>query len=215
MGRPIKAPYLSAGDIRRMAAEFLGQHHPELTIPIPIEEIVERELGLDIVPTPGLRDAIDVAGFITSDLSEIWVDERVFTRHEQWYRSILAHEVAHRIVHPEVYRDLEIRSIDDYKELLAELTETKEEYWLEWQAREFAGQVLVPPESLRTEFGAIADVMSSMGFDVQEEQTEPYVIAHLRDEERFNVTDQTMEIRLRKEGLIQPRNEQNVRGSPH
>ena len=198
-----------------MAAEFLGQHHPELTIPVPIEKIVERDLGLDIVPTPGLRDAIDVAGFITSDLSEIWVDERVLTRNEQWYRSILAHEVAHRIVHPEAYRDLDIRSIDDYKELLAELSATKEEYWLEWQAKEFAGQVLVPPESLRTEFRAVADVMSLNGFDVQEEQTEPYVIAHLRDEERFNVTDQTMEIRLRKEGLIQPRNGHEARGSSH
>ena len=205
MGTPIKAPYLSADDIRRIAAEFLGSYHPDRSIPIPIEDIVERGLRLDIVPTPGLRDAIDVAGFIASDLGEIWVDERVFIRHEKWYRSVLAHEVAHRIVHPEVYSDLNIRSIDDYKRRLAELTESKEDCWLEWQAREFAGQVLVPPDSLRTEFSAVAETMATMGFDVREEQTEPYVIAVLGDEKRFNVTDQTMEIRLRKEGLILPR----------
>ena len=55
MSEEIKAPILSYDDVRRRADEFLALHHPDRTIPVPIEEIVEFELGMDIVPTPGLH----------------------------------------------------------------------------------------------------------------------------------------------------------------
>ena len=49
---------LSYEQIRGRATEFLKQHHPSGTIPIPIEHIAEADLGIDIVPVPGLQDAL-------------------------------------------------------------------------------------------------------------------------------------------------------------
>jgi hypothetical protein len=64
----VKAPILSYDDVRRRADEFLARHHSSGTIPVPIEEIVEFDLGMDIVPTLGLHQLLDVDGFSTSDL---------------------------------------------------------------------------------------------------------------------------------------------------
>ena len=64
----IRAPFLSYEDIRGKADEFLALHHPDGTIPVPIERIVEFKLGMDIVPVPGLRGVIEAEGFTTSDL---------------------------------------------------------------------------------------------------------------------------------------------------
>jgi hypothetical protein len=37
-----------------VAEDFLATYHPDLDLPIPIEEIIEIDLELDIVPMPGL-----------------------------------------------------------------------------------------------------------------------------------------------------------------
>lgn len=49
-------PRLNYEEIRKKANSFLEGHHPTKTIPIPIEEIAEFKLKLDIVPLPGLRN---------------------------------------------------------------------------------------------------------------------------------------------------------------
>ena len=53
------APYHSYEDLRRQADAFLAKHHPAGTIPVPIEEIVEFQLSIDIVPMPGLHTLIE------------------------------------------------------------------------------------------------------------------------------------------------------------
>ena len=63
--------FLSYDDLRRHGARFLDQHHPSRTIPVPIEEIAESQLRMDIVPVPGLQDALPddeggVVGFLTT-----------------------------------------------------------------------------------------------------------------------------------------------------
>ena len=81
MSEEIRAPFLSYEDIRGKADKFLAKHHPEATIPVPIERIVEFELGMDIVPLPGLRRVIDAEGFTTSNLQEIHVDGDTYDHH--------------------------------------------------------------------------------------------------------------------------------------
>jgi hypothetical protein len=76
----IKAPYYSYEDLRRKADEFLAKYHPAGTIPVPIEEIIEFQFRIDIVPTPGLHQLLETDGFITSDLREIRVDQFVYER---------------------------------------------------------------------------------------------------------------------------------------
>jgi hypothetical protein len=74
----ITAPYFSYEDLRRRATEFLARYHPAASVPVPVEEIVEFQLGIDIVPMLGLHALIETDGFITSDLREIYVDQFVY-----------------------------------------------------------------------------------------------------------------------------------------
>lgn len=141
-------PWLNYEEIRRKANSFLEEYHPSKIIPIPIEEIAEFRLKLDIRPLPGLRN-IDVDGFLNSDLSAISVDQAIFERvNPSRYRFTLAHEIGHLVLHPQLYRESDVRNISSYQEFVKNLPQ----YLLdkvEWQAYCFAGLVLVPAEQLK------------------------------------------------------------------
>ncbi|MBI1999774.1 MAG: hypothetical protein HYS69_00995, partial [candidate division NC10 bacterium] len=79
-------PVLSYEGLRRRAGDFLRTHHPKGTIPIPIEEIVEFNYRIDIIPVPGLQEAFEVDGFISSDLKAITVDAFVYEHRPGRYR---------------------------------------------------------------------------------------------------------------------------------
>ena len=99
----IKASFFSYDEIRNYANHFLKQYHPCREIPIPIEEIAEFQMGLDIVPVLGMLKNFDVDGFTSSDLSNIYVDEFIYSNRPGRYRFTLAHEVGHIILHKEIY----------------------------------------------------------------------------------------------------------------
>lgn len=100
---PVRYPRYSYGQIQAEAAAFLTKHHASSTIPVPIEEIVEFQLRIDIVPFPGLHKAYDTDGFTTSDLSAIYVEEYVYMNVQTRYRFTLAHELGHVALHADFY----------------------------------------------------------------------------------------------------------------
>ena len=55
MPSPLPIQYLSYEDLKKRADSFLQTYHPKITIPIPIEEIIEFKFKKDIVPIPGLH----------------------------------------------------------------------------------------------------------------------------------------------------------------
>jgi len=95
MGNKIEVPYLSYEQIRARANDFLSQYNPSGIIPVPIEEIIEFALKINIVPIPGLQKALETDGFISSDFSTISVDQFVLEERERRYRFTLAHEIGH------------------------------------------------------------------------------------------------------------------------
>ena len=143
----IKVPIFSYDEIRNHAAHFLKQYHPGMEIPIPIEEIAEFQMGLDIVPIPGLLRAFDVDGFTSSNLSNIYVDEFIYSNRPGRYRFTLAHEVGHIILHKEIYSKANFRNIKERKDFINSIS-AKDHGWLEYQAYSFGGLVLVPREHL-------------------------------------------------------------------
>ena len=100
----IAAPFLPYDKLRIVATNFLSQHHASGEIPIPIEKIVEFKLQLDIVPVPGLQDEFDVDAFLTNDLTEIRVDQFIQRQRPARYRFSLAHEVAHLLIHQDIFK---------------------------------------------------------------------------------------------------------------
>ena len=98
MAQDLGVPHLSYEQLRTKATGFLNQHHPSGLIPVPIEEIVELRLRLDVIPTPGLLTNFDVDAYITSDMECIYIDEFIYKSRPSRYRFSLAHEVAHAVL---------------------------------------------------------------------------------------------------------------------
>jgi len=144
---------LSYEALRSRADAFLAQYHPSGTIPVPIERIAEVQLGMDIVPVPGLRELLQsddhgVESYITADLREIHVDEWVWRNRVHRYRFSLAHEIGHATLHRGMYENAQFTSINAWKAFIRTIPD--DEYsWYEWQAYAFAGLVLVPSTPLR------------------------------------------------------------------
>lgn len=53
-------PVYSYEDLRKRADDFLRTRHPSGNIPVPIEEIVEFDFGINIVPVLGLQREFEV-----------------------------------------------------------------------------------------------------------------------------------------------------------
>ncbi len=144
-------PYLSPNKLQSAAHEFLATDHCESSIPVPIEEIIEFELGMDIVPVPGLHRARHIDGFITSDLSAIYVDDWLQTERGNRYRFTLAHEVAHDALDKPRFTDNQFTSISQCKEFVESLDDNVNSR-LEFHANGFAGFALTPPSQLKRMF---------------------------------------------------------------
>lgn len=148
---PLKIEILSYNDIAKKAKQFLRKYNPHETVPIPIEEIVEFDMGLDIIPTPNLLRDFDVDGFTSSDLTCMYVDDFIYTMRPARYRFTLAHELGHVVLHKDIFLSHSFDSIVEWKEF--QINSDPDQYdWMEWQAYSFGGLVLVPPNQLNKYF---------------------------------------------------------------
>lgn len=197
MPNELPIEYLTYDDIRPKAEHFLSRYHPAGTIPVPIEEIVELQLKINIVPLPGMRNSYDVDAFISRDMEDIYIDDQC---NQSRYRFSIAHEIAHAVMHQKVFSKLEFHDLVSWHRVYAQIPE--DEYgWLEFQAHSFAGLVLVPSNALRERFDARIEVASQKGVSFK------YVSNAVRDEitkyiaEEFSVSSTTMAIRMAKEKL--------------
>ena len=146
-------PYLPYDLIREIAGQFLEKYHPTGTIPVPIEEIIEFQMGINIVPMPGLQDTLEndgfeMLGFTSSDLQDITVDQWIWQHRLGRYRFTLAHEVGHILMHRELYESASFQTIEEWKKFINDIPD-KVHGRYEWQAYAFGGLVLVPRDSLK------------------------------------------------------------------
>jgi hypothetical protein len=162
----ISIPYLSHDALRRAAANFLLEYHVAGTIPVPIEEIVEFQLGFDIVPIPGIHRSYDIDSMLSKDMRQICVDAAVFENFPGRYRFSLAHEAGHRQLHADIYAQLRFSEIADWKNVICNGIGEKDYGKLEFQAYTFAGLVLVPPVPLAESLRAALSLAESKGLIV-------------------------------------------------
>jgi len=151
----IEVRKLSYDILRQEANRFLQQYHPSGETPVPIEQIVEFQFEIDIVPEPGLHQHFDIDSYITADLQEIRTDEFVYQSRPGRYRFSLAHELGHRVLHQYVFSALTFNRIADWKQVIANAFTEKEYGYLEWQASSFAGLILVPVAALATRYDEV------------------------------------------------------------
>ncbi|MDH4027537.1 MAG: ImmA/IrrE family metallo-endopeptidase [Nitrospirota bacterium] len=148
-----RPPILSYEDINKYAEDFLRDHNIDDTLPVPIEEIVDVHLKIDIVPFPDLQRNFDIEGFISRDFKSIYVDEYIYNNRITRYYFTLAHEIGHYVIHKDLIERIRPSSVADWKDFIHKVDD--ESYgWLEYQAYAFAGLVLVPRKSLYKHFSS-------------------------------------------------------------
>lgn len=104
---------LSYKRIGEITNQFLTSYHPRLSLPIPIEEIAEQKLNLRIHEQMNLKKDYDVDGFLISDLTTIFIDFDLYMNFENRTRFTIAHEIGHFILHGDLFKSLNINSIEE------------------------------------------------------------------------------------------------------
>ena len=198
---PFRAPFLRYDEIRNRAEAFLAQYQPMRAIPVPIERIVESHFGIDIVPVPGLQEAFDVVAYITQDLREIRVDEFVYLRRHNRYRFSLAHELAHRVLHADVFGELSFTDIAGWKRLMVGSIPEQQYSYLEFHANSFAGLALVPPAELREAFHDFLEEGQEHGIEFDEPDTGAREAAEAHIAKLFEVSSDVVHRRIEKDRL--------------
>ena len=198
---PFKAPYSSKDELRQRAEQFLERHNPHRTIPVPIELIIESDFAMDIVPIPGLQAGFDVVAFITKDMSEIRVDEYVYLNRLNRYRFSLAHELAHRIFHSDLWREVTFHDIESWKVVIEESIPEREYSFIEFHANFFAGLVLAPPPELREQFVACFELAKRHGLDPMDEATGAKDVIESKIARHFKVSRDVVHRRIEADNL--------------
>src|SRR5262245_13569390 len=141
---PPAVPEWSLEKMRSRADDLNREHNPSGAIPVPIEQIVDVRYGMDIVPTLGLWDHFEVGGFITSDLTAIWVDQSL--RPAQFVFT-LAREFAHSVLHSDYYSSYSFTTVAEWRHTVSCMP-TQHIQAMAVQSTTFASLLLVPSEPL-------------------------------------------------------------------
>ena len=189
---------LSDADLREHARKFLAKYHSDMTIPVPIEEIIEFKLKADIVPIPGLHTLLEIDGFTSSDLKRIFVDERVYNRYNNRYRFTLAHEVGHIVLHKDYYNQCSFRSIHEWMTFQEDLP-SDHRIMMEGQANQFAGLILVPPLQLKRSAEKLFEQAAEHGISPVASREAIMAAIPSSIAKHFGVSQQTAKIRLQSD----------------
>lgn len=149
-------------DIWESVERFRQKHLRDLgKVPVDVLTVIEVRLRLDVIPFDRLLEKYSVDAAVMPDFSGIYVDKRSYRFLEgqpPWQfnrlRFSLAHELGHILLHREKAGDLSFKTLEDYWAWMRRYNESR--YGLEWDANEFAGRLLIPPERLKTDFDAFA-----------------------------------------------------------
>lgn len=201
-----KAPYLRRAKIWDEADGLRARFPSGATLPVPVLDLAEFDLGLELVPKARLRQAGDIEALLLGDLRTIVVDRDAFMdpHAENRLRFSVAHEIGHLILHADVYGRLQHGSFEEWMSFLEAIPET-EYNWLESHAYEFAGRLLVPPDALRASLKEAVRLAEQGGFtewDATGETALGIVANHIC--RRFGVSSDVIARRLRIEQLWPP-----------
>ena len=105
--RGFRAPHISRHEIQARADEFRTTYWPGEGLPVGIEQIVECDLGIKIIPVSGLRRDSDTDALLLGDMKSIVVDLGMYMddRMERRMRYSFAHEVGHFVLHRNLFRN--------------------------------------------------------------------------------------------------------------
>jgi hypothetical protein len=201
--RKFKAPVHPKEQIWREVEKLRAASPAPRSLPVPVFDLAQFDLGLDLVPVEGLSEQLDIDALLIGDLRSILLDKRTFMspRLEYRLRFSVAHEIAHLILHRHVYASLEHTTPREWLDYMSAIP-TIEYGRVEWQACEFAGRLTVPREPLRDAFEATvksAQPASPSDWLAEDEAALDYIAACIAPQ--FGVAPEVIAKRIRVEKL--------------
>lgn len=203
-----KCPYIDKHDIWEIADNFRTEVWARGQLPVDIENIIEKRLQLDIEPKHGLLDELDVDAFLKRDMSGIVVDYKCYMdeRFINRLRFSFAHEIGHFILHKDLYTQFPIENLEEWKRFILDVPD-RQYGFVEYQANEFAGRVLVPRDSLIIELDRCLDNLEEAGL-VEYLSTNPEAVLSSISPalcKSFGVSFKVIERRAEREELWPPK----------
>lgn len=202
-----ECPYIDKKVIWNFADEFRKEHWKENELPVDIESIIEKQLKLNIEPKHDLLSQFDIDAFLRIDLSGIVVDYKSFMdeRYKNRLRFSYAHELGHLILHRDIYTQLPISNLPEWKEFIENVPD-REYGFFEYQANEFAGRVLEPRSRLVTELQNCVKVIKDLKLVDYLSSDPGAVLSSISPTlcRPFGVSDQVIERRVEREELWPP-----------
>lgn len=140
-----KAPWIPFDQIKQKADEFRKKYWGSDIVPVDILFLAEEKLNLNFVPIKNFKMNNDFEALLYDGGKSIAVDESEYMddRYLNRIRYSVAHEIAHLVLHKDLYDSFNFSNIDEWIETLDLIPEV-EYNWVEQQAYEFAGRLLVP-----------------------------------------------------------------------
>jgi hypothetical protein len=205
--RKFKAPFLGRECIWQTADRLRAAHPAGAFLPVRVLDLVEFDLGLELIPVAGLREELDIEALLMGELRSILLDKRAFMspRLEYRLRFSVAHEIGHLILHRDIYRGLQHATAQEWSDFIGAIPD-QEYAWVEWQAYEFAGRLLVPPAPLREAFDATVQAAQTAGYAdwlAADEAALDYLATCIAP--KFGVSAEVIAKRLRSEKLWPPK----------
>jgi hypothetical protein len=159
-----KVPFITPEQVWAKADYVRSISWPSNKVPIEIEEVLWY-FKLQIDPIASLKGEGDVDALLTGDLTRIIVDmdEYMNDRMLNRMRFSIAHELGHFILHKNIYQSIKHTSIQEWIKFVQCIPEDQYAY-IEQQAYEFAGRLLVPTDRLKQELHQAYKKAKKAGF---------------------------------------------------
>jgi hypothetical protein len=212
----MNVPWISKEDIDRRATNLIDNFQAlakyEVKPPIPVEDIIERYLGLKLLYDDLTRVfGRDVLGAVYVKSKAICINERLFeSSSEGRLVFTIAHEVGHWVLHRQY---IEAQEKDGSRQVIVSNKRNSKDT-IEWQADYFASCLLMPEKEIREAFEKVCapepliiknsmnDTNGGSGEEPFLEQW-PFIAAAMCEAGGFsNVSKHAMIIRLQDLGLL-------------
>jgi len=191
-------------DLRDKAKDFLSRYHPSGSIPVPIDDIVELELRISVIPVEGLSHALGEPGLISRDLLTIRIDQNVLEKKPFLYRTTIAHEAAHAILHRDIFSRFSYSNEEGWIRLVQSIDEKAFRH-LEWQAGALASLICVPRQALKREVGIAIQKATTASAGLHETGS-PLMLQYVSQylSRVFEVQPSMVRQRIEDEGFLPP-----------
>lgn len=164
-----------------------GSEHCIQEYRVDIEKLIETKYGIIIDVHFNLQQKYGVMAYMLTHGDRLFIDEKLIDdlRLVKRYRFTLAEELAHFIIHKEVYKDC--KSLDERIEKES-LLSRQEQWFLETNAKALASAILMPKAIIESR---IEQIFSAVSSEPNHTQAILNILAH-----DFDVNPQAVKRRL-------------------